>query len=306
MSCCKSNNAVITQKEEPKVAPKNKEILKEQPQEQAPPVDVSKDSSYGNFLAPNSSEPSTIMKGSSTNLSSEDVTTVYADPTKSIDLHQYTDEDIDNLMKDLPSIQTATTEAPVPPIQTAATEVTVPAIKATSSDDITEVYAEPPKVPKDSFVYLPDVPQRGYEPWGSVSYASKDEWKKMKPYRIGTLVWYRNTTDPGDTFRKFKWYIPGVIEDYILNEDDKDEVIGYKIGFTEKPKRDIDQYFLDLLKCADPKDVMLRWDETTPPCPVDGIDDSASENDAEKRMGELVAEFGDDLGFQGAKQNGLG
>ena len=67
----------------------------------------------------------------------------------------------------------------------------------------------------------------------------------------------------------------------------------------------VDQYFLNSLSNAEPKDVMLRWNEKVPPCPVDGIN-NASETRTADRIAKVVEEYGDDLGFQGAKQNGMG
>lgn len=180
--------------------------------------------------------------------------------------------------------------------------------QAASSDDVSTVYEEPPKIPEGSYVMLPDAPQRGYEPWGLVEYGPKKEWKKTVPYRIGTLVWYRNNEGFSGEYRKFKWYIPGVVEDYVFSESDKNEVIGYKIGIEDAEKKQrIDQYFLDELSSATPVHVMLRWDEKEPDCPVEGIDIStAAQKSATDRIAELVEAYGEDLGFKGAKQNGTG
>ena len=179
----------------------------------------------------------------------------------------------------------------------------VPVIAACSSDDITTLYEEPPKVPKDSFVLLPDASQRGYEPSGSTSYGSKNEWKRCKPYRIGTLVWYLNTTTENGSWRKFKWYIPGVIEDYVLNKWNKNEVIGYKIGIE---KCMVGDSILKELAEAIATKVMLRWDEKIPECPVRGIDVKTSEMDTNSRTKKVINEYGEDLGFLGAKQNNQG
>ncbi len=181
-------------------------------------------------------------------------------------------------------------------------------LQTASSDDVSTVYEEPPKIPEGSYVMLPDYPQRGYEPWGSVEYGPKKEWKKTVPYRIGTLVWYRNTEGVDGGYRKFKWYIPGVVEDYVFSENDKNEVIGYKIGIEDAEKRErINQYFLDELSSATPVHVMLRWDKKEPECPVEGINMStAAQKTATDRIAELVEANGEDLGFKGAKQNGTG
>lgn len=287
MNCCKSNDAVVTstpQTQPPKVESKNESS----PKEQAP--SSSPDKSYRNFLQPSIDQSPTPAP------TFESESNIDIDTNNSVEkylIHNNTSEEVDDMVKDLPNIQTTSVEPP-------------PVIKATSSDDITTVYEEPPKVPKGSYVYLPNVPQRGYEAWGTVVYAFKDEWLKNKPYRIGTMVWYRNHTDPGEHPRKFKWYIPGVIEDYVWSENDKNEVAAYKIKIEASAMRKMDQYFLDKLNNAEPENVMLRWNNEIPPCPVDGIDESVPKRDAEERLTELVEEYGEDLGFQGAKQNGLG
>ncbi len=284
MGCCKSNSAINTHKEPPKVDSSSKEA----PPEQAPQA-ASTD--YAKFLDPQ--EDDLGIDSTRANPSTE-VTQSKSEESENPTMQDSTDE-IEDMLKDLPSIQSK--EYQVQPN----------IIPAASSDDITELYVEPPKVPKNAYVYLPDVKQRGYEPWGSVSYGPKDEsWKKSKPFRIGTLVWYRNTTDPGAKWRKFKWYIPGVIEKYVWSNRDKNEVIGYKISIESRAVPRMDEYFLDLLKNANPAEVALRWDEKTPPCPVKGIDNSALAGDSNERFEGVVAELGEDLGFQGAKQSGLG
>ena len=120
------------------------------------------------------------------------------------------------------------------------------------------------------------------------------------PYRIGTLVWYRCVG-----VQKFNWYIPGIIEGYVFSDLNKYQVIGYKIGVeisadkhTEIPN--------DQLANAEPENVMLRWDEKEPVCPVKGISMRTSNNDSSDRIAKLVDEFGEDLGYKGARQNDSG
>jgi len=173
-----------------------------------------------------------------------------------------------------------------------------------SSDDstacVTTLYEEPPKLPEGAFVLLPDASQRGYEPGGVVSYGSKDDWNQQSPYRIESLVWYRAR----HLKYKFKWYIPGTIEGHVFG--DNNEVIGYKIAITDSAKKDMEESTLAELQNAEPVNVMRRWNETTPPCPIDGIDVDTSEAKTKERILKLVEEYGDDLGFQGAKQNEVG
>jgi hypothetical protein len=173
-----------------------------------------------------------------------------------------------------------------------------------SSDDITTLYEEPPRVPKDAFVFLPDDPQRGYESEEDVAYGPKDEWKKAKPYRISTLVWYRAHQNAEEGDKKIKFYIPAVIRDLIYSLEDKNQVVGYEIGVdtSDVPKG----YNSDAFDNVEPENVMFRWNEVTTPCPVKGINFQVPEEKAEDRVAKLVEEYGDDLGFRGSKQNDLG
>lgn len=156
----------------------------------------------------------------------------------------------------------------------------------------------------NSYVLLPDVPQRGYEAIGWVRYPERDKWIPTKPYELGTLVWYRYVSPS----MKFKWYIPGQITNYILSGD---IVEGYEI------KVDCEDHILErhepritsILKNAPPENTMLRWDEHIPLCPVDGIDVAETQqqnHSAEKSLELARIKYGHDFGFQGAKQNGYG
>jgi hypothetical protein len=65
-----------------------------------------------------------------------------------------------------------------------------------------------------------------------------------------------------------------------------------------------------ILKNAPPENTMLRWDEKIPPCPVEGIDLTTNPNknilSGDTSLEIARKKYGKDLGFQGAKQNGVG
>ena len=160
------------------------------------------------------------------------------------------------------------------------------------------------KLPNNAYVMLPNVPQRGYEPSGIVSY-NGTKWVRTKPYEVGTLVWVRHFA-PGN---KFKWYIPGTINGYVLDDN---KVKGYDIH-VECNDHELDMSepgITNVLKCATPQETMLRWNKQMPPCPVDSIVSSTDAKDyyesVEHRVEKAVEQYGPGLGFQGAKQNGLG
>jgi len=160
------------------------------------------------------------------------------------------------------------------------------------------------KLPSNMHVLLPDVPQRGYEAIGLVRYPERGQWIRTKPYEIGTLVWYRYVSSS----IKFKWYIPGQITNYVLTGD---RVAGYEITVDCKDHI-LERHELgitSILKNAPPENTMLRWDEKIPPSPVEGIDiDGMPQRkfSAEKSLELASKKYGHDLGFEGAKQNGLG
>jgi hypothetical protein len=148
---------------------------------------------------------------------------------------------------------------------------------------------------------LPDVHQRGYEPFGQISY-SNAKMVRTKPYEVGTLIWFRYISPS----LKFKWYIPGKIRGYIFKGL---EVKGYDVHVECDLEWSENGNVTKILKNAPPEHTMLRWDEETPPCPVDGIDVSAKADNfesSEHRVEKAIKQYGPDLGFQGAKQNGLG
>ncbi len=284
MICCKSNDAVAVKGQAPS-------SIKSQPPS-------SNKNDYGGFFSETKEQTEPTKISPSKSQSSEGVSTVYVDPakSKSADVAATVATSVDSTTAPQnPSSNRPSSPVPSPP----------PLVLTCSSDDISTVYEEPPKVPESSFVLLPDAPQRGYEPFGNLSYEAKEKWKETRPYRIGTLVWYRNTTDPQGRSRKFKWYIPGVIDNLIYSAIDKNEVVAYKIKIEDSAVPRIDKYYLDLLNNAEPENVMLRWNEKVPPCPVEGIHE-VSETRTAIRFAKLVEEYGDDLGFQGAKQNGIG
>ena len=153
----------------------------------------------------------------------------------------------------------------------------------------------------NSYVMLPDVHQRGYEPFGQISY-SNAKMVRTKPYEVGTLIWFRYESPS----LKFKWYIPGKIRGYIF---ERLEVKGYDVHVECDLGQLENGNVTKILKNAPPEHTMLRWDEETPPCPVNGIDVSAKADNFESsecRVEKAIKQYGPDLGFQGAKQNGLG
>jgi len=158
-------------------------------------------------------------------------------------------------------------------------------------------------LPQNSYVMLPDVHQRGYEPWGNISY-SNAKMVRTKPYEVGTLIWFRHRSPSS----KFKWYIPGEIKGYIFKNL---EVKGYDVNVEcdDSTMEWSERGITEILKNAPPEDTMLRWDEEAPPCPVDGIDVSDKTDkfeSSECRVEKAIKQYGPDLGFQGAKQNKLG
>lgn len=269
MFCCKSNNAVVAGKKG------DSSIVHEQAPNNAP----TNDDEYQAFLSRPSQNKRRLNK--------------YDQPLDETSA----DITLDTIKSDKDKVQKKSRVSS----SIAKDNVIVPSVlTTTSSDDISTVYEEPPKAPKGSFVLLPDEPQRGYEPYNIVDYGLKEKWTKRMPYRIGTLVWYRCVG-----VQKFNWYIPGIIEGYVFSDLNKYQVIGYKIGVeisadkhTEIPN--------DQLANAEPENVMLRWDEKEPVCPVKGISMRTSNNDSSDRIAKLVDEFGEDLGYKGARQNDSG
>jgi len=178
-------------------------------------------------------------------------------------------------------------------------------------DDITTCFSEqtrpivfpPITLPENAHVKVPDVPQRGYEPRSG--YYQDEKMIREKPYEVGSLVWYRSQNP---MVVKFNWYIPGIIKNYVM---DTNQVTGYVIH-VDLEDSILEQYeegISAILKNAPPEHTMLRWDETTPPCPVAGIDNSDNvdmEKSSETRIKKAKEKYGDDLGFVGAKQNGFG
>ena len=272
MNCCKSNKAVIvTPREQPPEAAQiksNKSSIKEQASRNTEKSSIESD--VGVFLS-----------GTSTSLKEG---------------KPYSNED--SLEK---GVERAEEEKEKQQRLESVNSNLPGSIEDCSTDDISTVYEEPPKVPKDAFVLLPNAAQRGYEKGSFIEYGSKDEWIQTRPYRIGTLVLFR---DDDSRYGKFKLYIPGVVEDHVFSKTDKNEVIGYKIQIEASAIPKMEQCILDLLRNAPPEHVMLRWDEKVPPCPAKNIGMKASEKDTQDRITKLVEEYGEDLGFQGAKQNG--
>jgi len=165
------------------------------------------------------------------------------------------------------------------------------------SEETKEITLATVKLPDDAYVLLPDVPQRGYEPWGNIEY-SNAKMIREKPYDVGSIVWFRYDG------HKFKWYIPGEIKSYVL---DGNKVIGYEIHVDEEDKvmECSEEGITGILKKAPPLDTMLRWDEIQPPCPVGGIDDHVF-NSTQSRAEKGKDKYGEDYGFVGAKQNKCG
>ena len=294
MFCCKSNDAVLVKEQIPRggslISPPNKKLSEEE--------------AHNSFMfgseeiitKPSSTEET--RRGSSSE--SDEFNSVQEEPNKKTAAETTGTETPSETERETPRYTATAKEAK--PFETKR----IPSIVSTCSSHISTLYEEPPKVPTDAYVNLPDCPQRGYES-SDYQYGPKNEWKKRKPYRIGTLVWYRTQN------KKFSWYIPGVICDHVF---DKNEVIYYKIDIEASAMSNMDQDDLDLLRNAEPEHVMFRWDGITPTCPVKSIDIAididndididASEKTADDRIKELIAEHGEDLGFQGAKQNGIG
>ncbi len=154
-------------------------------------------------------------------------------------------------------------------------------------------------LPEEAYVMLPDVKQRGYEPWGIADY-SDIELTSQEPYEVGSLVWFRR-----EGASKFKWYIPGRIKNYVFNGDDN-EVTGYEIDVDcdDEVMKKSDGEIVDILKNAPPVDTMLRWDEQVPPCPIPGIEGTSESS--QSRINKARESYGDDFGFEGATQNGIG
>jgi len=159
------------------------------------------------------------------------------------------------------------------------------------------------------YVMLPDVPQRGYEPEGLVMYPPRDKWIRVKPYKLGTLVWYRFVS----SYVRFKWYIPGEITDYVLSDNFRVEGYVIQVDCKDHILERHEHGITSILKNAPPENTILRWDECIPPCPVEGIDHNINtssyygkhlEDDSSWRNAKQ--KYGEDLGFLGAKQNGVG
>ncbi len=157
-------------------------------------------------------------------------------------------------------------------------------------------------IPEGAYVMLPDVRQRGYEPWGIADY-SKTKFIRQEPYKVGSLVWFRR-----EGKSKFKWYIPGRIKNYVFDGDDH-EVIGYEIDIDcdDETMNKYDDEIVAILKKASPVNTMLRWDEKVPPCPIPGIESTElSSESSQARIDKARETYGDDFGFEGAAQNGIG
>jgi len=127
-------------------------------------------------------------------------------------------------------------------------------------------YSISSQLPSNAYVMLPDVFQRGYEPRSNNDY-NESRRIRHEPYTVGTLIWVRR---PECSWKKFKWYIPGNIKEYVL---DQNEVIGYAIDVHEEDGV-LDTFGPDstiskALKNSSPDHVMLRWDKVTPPHPIE-------------------------------------
>jgi len=284
MWCCKSNAVIIHQKESPAAPNDDTDSVQEE-------------NSFGAFFVEkaNPSVSHFNINGSSASTTASSVNKFEKEEPKEHCLISYISDDDDDGITTVYSEDTPMPFVKREPIDPAAFNRYLRSPK----DDSTILEAV--SLPHNSYVMLPDVHQRGYEPFGQISY-SNAKMVRTKPYEVGTLIWFRYISP----ILKFKWYIPGKIRGYIFKGL---EVKGYDVHVECDLEWSENGNVTKILKNAPPEHTMLRWDEETPPCPVNGIDVSAKADNfesSEHRVEKAIKQYGPDLGFQGAKQNGLG